>query len=140
MTIEETSQCYPMEILWEYKSWGLCGAVKEVIGAWQYDNSNLEKLSMSMTLHEISFSNKETEICMKLLIEESTSDDARLQMLERKRIEALDEIYCRENQLARLDYLRYKIRQKAEKKIPQTKKAVNFHGLIFMVIRTLSNF
>ena len=38
MTIQEASDRYqiPMNILKEYESWGLCGAVKKVMGAWQY--------------------------------------------------------------------------------------------------------
>ena len=52
MTMEETSNRYqiPIKILQEYESWGLCNAVKKVIGAWQYDDSDLENLSMIMTL------------------------------------------------------------------------------------------
>lgn len=40
MTIQEASDRYqiPMNILKEYESWGLCGAVKKVMGAWQYDD------------------------------------------------------------------------------------------------------
>ena len=39
MTIQEASERYhiPMHILREYESWGLCGAVKKVMGDWQYD-------------------------------------------------------------------------------------------------------
>ena len=41
MTINEASERYniPLEILREYESWGLCGAVKKVMGAWQYDDT-----------------------------------------------------------------------------------------------------
>lgn len=37
MTKEEASRRYhiPAHILDEYESWGLCGAVKKVMGAWQ---------------------------------------------------------------------------------------------------------
>lgn len=36
MTIYEASERYniPLEILREYESWGLCGAVKKVMGSW----------------------------------------------------------------------------------------------------------
>ena len=51
MTIQEASQHYriPMHILREYESWGLCGAVKKVMGDWQYDDTDLERLSTIMT-------------------------------------------------------------------------------------------
>lgn len=116
MTIDEASKRYqiPIEILKEYESWGLCGAVKKVMGAWQYDDSDLEKLSMIMTLHDIGFDTEEIETYMRLLLERQGTDKERLQMLEEKRTEALDEIHFREKQLDRLDYLRYKIRSQTE--------------------------
>ena len=42
MTIQEASERYqiPMHILREYESWGLCGAVKKVMGNWQYDDTD----------------------------------------------------------------------------------------------------
>ena len=118
MTIEEASQTYqiPLEILREYESWGLCDAVKKVMGAWQYDDSDLEKLSLIMTLHDIGFDNAEIETYIKLSSEESQADILRMRMLEKKRHHMLNEIHFREKQLERLDYLRHKIRKEAEKK------------------------
>ena len=57
MTMKEASERYniPIKILKEYESWGLCGAVKKVMGAWQYDDQDFERLSMIMTLHGIGF-------------------------------------------------------------------------------------
>lgn len=112
MTIDEASRQYkiPIEILREYENWGLCGAVKNVMGAWQYDDSDLEKLSLIMTLHDIGFDTEEIEIYMRLLLEHENSGTERLRMLEEKRNKALDEIHFREKQLDRMDYLRYKIR------------------------------
>ena len=76
MTISEASERYhiPMEILRQYESWGLCGAVKKVMGSWQYDDTDLENLSMIMTLHDIGFTAGETETYMKLLLEGSSAD------------------------------------------------------------------
>lgn len=44
MTIQEASERYmiPIKILKEYESWGLCGAVKKVMGAWQYRSGDRE--------------------------------------------------------------------------------------------------
>ena len=57
MTISEASERYqiPIEILEEYEKWGLCGAVKKVMGDWQYDDSDLEKLRLIMARHGIGF-------------------------------------------------------------------------------------
>ena len=115
MTIYEASERYriPIEILKEYESWGLCGEVKKVMGSWQYDDRDLERLSMIMTLHDIGFTNQEVERYMRLLAEEGDTGEERLAMLNRRRGAALDELHLRQKQLDRLDYLRYKI-QKAE--------------------------
>ena len=123
MTIQEASERYqiPMHILREYESWGLCGAVKKVMGDWQYDDTDLERLSTIMTLHDIGFSVKEVEVYMRLLLEHSQTEEQRLKMLEVKRAAALDEIHFKERQLQRLDYLRHEIR-KTQNQTGGTKK------------------
>lgn len=105
MTKQEASERYqiPMHILNEYESWGLCGAVKEVMGAWQYDDTDLERLSTILTLHDLGFTTAEVETYMRLLLEQP--------MLEEKRSAALSEIHFKERQLQRLDYLRHEIRK-----------------------------
>lgn len=119
MTINEASERYniPIEILREYEAWGLCGTVKKVMGAWQYDDQDLERLSMIMTLHDIGFSNGEVETYIRLLLEGDATERERMGMLDRLRSRALEDIHFRERQLERLDYLRHKIRtaQKNEK-------------------------
>ena len=111
MTKDGASQRYriPPHILDEYESWGLCGALKKVMGAWQYDDEDLERLSTIMTLHDIGFTAEEVENYMRLLLEQPDSDRQRLRMMEEKRKATLDEIHFRERQLQRLDYLRHEI-------------------------------
>lgn len=125
MTIEEASERYriPMDILREYESWGLCGAVKKVMGAWQYDDTDLERLSTIMTLHDIGFTSAEVETYMRLLLEGEPSCARRLRMLEEKRSAALDEIHFKERQLQRLDHLRHEIR-----KTQRAAQGKNVHG------------
>ena len=116
MTIHEASERYniPLEILREYESWGLCGAVKSVMGSWQYDDTDLERLSLIMTLHDAGFEVSEIETYMRLLLEQDGTEPQRLRMLNRKRDSTLNEIHFRERQLERLDYLRYHIRRQQE--------------------------
>ena len=111
MTKDEASQRYriPPHILDEYENWGLCGALKKVMGAWQYDDEDLERLSTIMTLHDIGFTAEEVENYMRLLLEQPQSCGARLRMIEEKRNATLEEIHFQEKQLARLDYLRREI-------------------------------
>ena len=54
MTIEEASERYniPIKVLKEYESWGLCSEVKKVMGSWHYDETDIERLSLIMTLHD----------------------------------------------------------------------------------------
>ena len=118
MTIHEASERYniPLEILREYESWGLCGTVKTVMGVWQYDDTDLERLSMIMTLPDGGFEHAESETDMKLLLEQEGTEAQRLRILDEKRGRTLDEIHFREKQLERLDYLRYHIRKQQEAK------------------------
>ena len=116
MTKEEASECYqiPISILDEYESWGLCATVKQVMGMWQYDDQDLERLSTIMALHDMGFAPQEVESYMRLLLSGADTHRERLRMLEKRRNAALDEIHLKEKQLQRLDYLRYQMRgQKA---------------------------
>lgn len=58
ITIEEASKKnnIPIHILKEYESWGLCQEVKKVMVSWQYDETDLERLSLIMTLYDLDFS------------------------------------------------------------------------------------
>ena len=118
MTIQEASECYniPLEVLREYESWGLCGTVKKVMGAWQYDDEDIRRLSTIMTLHDVGFSNDEVEVYMRLLLEGTNTEQERLEMLRRHRDSTLDEIHFKQAQLDRLDYLRYKIQKAGQEK------------------------
>ena len=111
MTREEASRRYqiPMEVLDEYERWGLCGAVREVMGVWQYDDRDLEQLSAIMALHDMGFAPQEVERYMRLLISGEDTAAERLRMLQKRRDAALDEIHLKEKQVQRLDDLRYKM-------------------------------
>lgn len=111
MTKNEASVKYqiPIEILEEYEKWNLCDSVKQVMGIWQYDESDIERLSMIMTLHDIGFSKKEIAEYMNLMLSERNTEIERLAMLNQKRSKELDEIHFKEVQLERIDYLRHQI-------------------------------
>lgn len=118
MTIEEASERYniPIKILREYESWGLCGEVKKVMGAWQYDRTDIERLSLIMTLHDVGFTNDEVEQYMRLALSDGETSEERMQMLRKKRDGTLDEIHFKQKQLDRLDYLRYEISAENKRK------------------------
>lgn len=118
MTIKEASEvyCIPIKILKEYEQMNLCGTVKRVMGKWQYDKQDLERLSMIMTLHEVGFSTKDIDEYMKLLLSGEKEEDC-LKMLNQKRKSTLDKIHFYEKQISNLDYLRHEIQceRKGEK-------------------------
>ena len=118
MTIQEASERYkiPIDVLREYESLGLCGAVKNVMDAWQYDEEDIQRLSTIMTLHDVGFSNEEVETYMRLLLEGENTEQERLAIISRHRSSTLDEIHFKQAQLDRLDYLRYKIQKANAKK------------------------
>lgn len=113
MTINEASEHYniPIEILKMYESWGLCSAVKKVMGNWHYDDQDLKHLSLIMTLHDIGFSNEEIELYMRLKLDGANSKDKQMSILNKKRKNMLDEIHFLEKQLEYMDYLRYEIQR-----------------------------
>ncbi len=111
MTIDEASARYniPLKVLKEYERWGLCGEVKKGMGAWQYDQTDIERLSLILTLHDVGFTNEEVEQYMRLHLSGEDTARARMAMLQKKRSGTLDEIHFKQKQLDRLDYLRYEI-------------------------------
>ena len=117
MTKEEAVQDYqiPVEILDEYESWGLCGSVKLAMEHWQYDDPDLERLSLVMALHDIGLSASEVEAYMRLTLEGHGTEQRRMRMLNELRARKLDEIHLKEKQVEQLDYLRYRLRGQGAK-------------------------
>nr|WP_302134504.1 MerR family transcriptional regulator [uncultured Schaedlerella sp.] len=111
MTMKEACKKYhiPVKILKEYESFGLCEAVKKVMGEWQYDDQDIERLSMIMTLHDIGFDKGEVEAYMRLMLEGEKTRQQRIAMLNQKRGRTLDEIHFKEKQIEYMDYLRYEM-------------------------------
>lgn len=109
----EVSQRYhiPVEILKEYESWGLCDVVKIVMGEWQYDDQDLERLSTIMALHDLDFSHDEIETYMRLSLEDKNGEEKRMKLLNIKRNKKLAEIHLQEKKLERIDYLRHIIKK-----------------------------
>lgn len=118
MTINEASEQYniPISILREYESWGLCDTVKTVMGVWQYDDEDIERLSMIMTLHDIGFEHDEIANYMRLLLQGDSTQAERMRLLKQQRDKTLDEIHFQERRLDRLDYLRHQMRKQSNPK------------------------
>ena len=114
MTIEEAGRRYeiPMEIIREYEDLKLCSQRKSDRREGQYDEEDIKRLSMIMALHDAGFTEEDVESYMRLLQEGEHTREERLEMINRHRSETLHEIHFKQNQLDRLDYLRYIIQKK----------------------------
>lgn len=112
MTRQEISERYriPMDVLKEYERWGRHDTIEKALDKREYDDQDIEQLSMIMTLYGIGFETEEVKEYMYLLQKGELTETKRLFMLNKKRNEVLDEIHFKENQISQLDYLRYKIR------------------------------
>lgn len=75
----------------------------------QWDDRDLEKISILMTLCESGFSESEAVLYLQHL-EDHQEYDACMALLDTKRHSVLDEINRREKQIENIDYLKYKIR------------------------------
>ena len=117
VTKEEANKNYqiPMEILDEYEEWGWCGPVQQAMAPRQYDDRDVERLSLMMALHDIGLSAPEVERYMRLTLERAGTEQRRMDILNALREQTLDEIHLKEKQLERLDYLRYKLREQGAK-------------------------
>lgn len=113
MTIQEASEKYniPINILREYESWVLWGEVKKEARSWHYDDGDIERLSIIMTLRDAGFTGDDIKKYMSLLSLGRQSEKELLKMLNDRRRATLDEIHFKEKQLDRLDYLRFEIQK-----------------------------
>ncbi len=55
------------------------------MGSWQYDDSDIERLSTIMTLHDIGFTKAEVERYMKLLLQGASGEESGLKCWKRKK-------------------------------------------------------
>ncbi len=76
-----------------------------------YDDGDLDRLSLMVTLKDSGFSEDEIRYYMEIFLGKDPKGEARLRMLGKKRRQVLDEIHFREKQLESIDYLRYQMRK-----------------------------
>lgn len=64
------------------------------MSSWQYDETDLERLSLIMALHDLDFTVEEIEKYMKLSLEKNEREY--LKLLNKKRKGILDEVHLKE--------------------------------------------
>lgn len=110
MTKKEISRCcqIPREVLSEYEHWNLSGKKTEG-DVQQYDGEDIQKLGMIMTLTEAGLTKKQIE-CYMRLAEKDNTENRRMELLNKQREQILVQIHKLEQQIEKLDYLRFQIR------------------------------
>ena len=73
----------------------MCQEVKKVMGSWQYDETDFERLSLIMMLYGLDFTVEEIKKYMKLSL--GKNEREWLKLLNKKRKGILDEVHLREN-------------------------------------------
>lgn len=111
MTSEELCERYVIstKLLKEYSDMG----VRDTNGR-QYDDHDVEYISMMMTLKEIGFNKNDMIEYMRMYVADSGADKRKM-MLNKKRASTLDKIHAEEARLSKIDYLRYNIQNGAKK-------------------------
>ena len=112
MTMNEVNRQYgiPRKILREYGRLGQEENGQKPEEEILYNDRDLERLCLLMTLYEVGFNRGEAKAYMALAVQGAATGKERLEMLQKKRDGLLEEIHDREKRLNHLDYLRYGIR------------------------------
>lgn len=118
MTTEEVSKVcgIPMSVLKAYERGELWGETQEAADARHYDETDMERLSLILTLHDAGFSGEEIRRYMRLLLSGGDSVQERMEMLREKRNGTLEELHVKQKQLDRLDYLRFAMARSSKSK------------------------
>ena len=79
---------------------------------YRFTDSDIEQLSVRMTLQDIGFAEEEIAAYLRLRQDGENSAEACLNMLNKLRSRTLDMIHGKEKALERIDYLRYGLQTK----------------------------
>lgn len=113
MTIVEASRQYkiPDAIISEYEKLSIPGKQAKESGLWECSSRDLELLSLMVTLHQSGLSTEDVKVYIRLVLKGKGTEKARLQILNRRREEALKELHLHESEVDLLDYLRYELQR-----------------------------
>ena len=118
MTITEVSEKYkiPLALLQRYavEKTGAEGTDEKRRQAdlYRFTDSDIEQLSVRMTLQDIGFAEEEIAAYLRLRQDGENSAEACLNMLNKLRSRTLDTIHGKAKALERIDYLRYELQTK----------------------------
>ena len=121
MTITEVSEKYkiPLALLQRYATEKADAESKgrklRQAEAYRFTDSDIEQLSVRMTLQDIGFAEEEVAAYLRLRQDGENSAEACLNMLNKLRSRTLDMIHGKEKALERIDYLRYELQTKKKR-------------------------
>lgn len=105
----------------------------------EYDDKDIENISMIMTLYDAGFDDTEVKKYIQPCLLDENTAEKRTAMLTEKRKHTLDEIHSKQKQLDGIDYLRYKILQE-KRKILRTEPIKFFYSIcLYGIIRRLAS-
>lgn len=113
MTITEASKKYhiPLDILREYEALIRRETYMDDAENWECSYHDLDMLNLLILLHASEFTTEEVKAYVEIPPKPKEILVRRLQMLNQKRGQMLDEIHRKEDQLDHLDYLRYELQK-----------------------------
>ena len=98
------------------------------MGEWHYDDEDVKRLSMIMTLYETDFSKEDIDEYMQLILS-GENDEECLKILSQKRKKALDKINILERQISNLDYLKNEIKNNNQEEFKMVKQTAGRDSL-----------
>lgn len=112
MKIKEVSEKYnvPMTALRYYEKAGLFNQVKRVNGIREYDDSDIERLSLILTLKKAGVHIENILKYIQLDEQGQSTSIQKIRILKQERNNILDEIHQRQKNLDTLDCLIYKLK------------------------------
>ena len=118
MTITEVSEKYkiPLALLQRYAAEKTraegTDENRRQADSYRFTDSDIEQLSVRMTLQDIGFAEEEIAAYLRLRQGDEKSAEACLNMLNKLRGRTLDTIHGKEKALERIDFLRYELQTK----------------------------
>ena len=114
MKIKEVSEKYnvPMTALRYYEKAGLFNQVKRINGIREYDDLDIERLSLILTLKNIGLSNETILKYIELNEQGAHTKKQQIQVLKLERQKLLDSIHNQQKNIDSLDYLIYQLKDK----------------------------
>jgi DNA-binding transcriptional MerR regulator len=112
MTIDEASKRFQIDIekLKYYESNGLLECKKNENGVSDYQDADLQRVSLIHFLLDAGLDLEILKHFLKLLEHSAQTKDEQIRILKKQRFRLLDDLHCKQQSLDRLDYIIHEIK------------------------------